>query len=102
MKLLAAVSLSLAAATLTNATPTPSITCPSTPSHSVFGIPGTPKSILTPQTRTGTNTVNGVPNPLHVRGGELHEPETVEDVDALVLNAAANNQLVVIDFTASW
>jgi hypothetical protein len=35
-------------------------------------------------------------------GGELHHPETVEDVDALILNASSNNQLVVIDFTASW
>jgi hypothetical protein len=106
MKFLSALSLSLAA--LANATPTPSITCPSVPS--VFGIPGgATKSILTAQSSTGpgtsrddTSTGNIIPNPLHVRGGELHQPETVEDVDALVFNAAANNQLVVIDFTASW
>merc|ERR1712232_1007010 len=56
------------------------------------GIPsGTSRPSLTP-----------VGNPLFVRGGELHEPETVEDVDAIVSNAALNNQLVVIDFTASW
>jgi len=36
------------------------------------------------------------------RGGALHEPETLADVEALVMNAAAQNQLVVIDFTASW
>ena len=40
---------------------------------------------------------------LQVRGGgDLHQPETVEDVDDLVMNASMNDQLVVIDFTASW
>ncbi|KAL3906931.1 MAG: hypothetical protein SGILL_009079, partial [Bacillariaceae sp.] len=35
-------------------------------------------------------------------GGELHEPETLQDVESLVLGAATNRKLVVIDFTASW
>lgn len=39
---------------------------------------------------------------LRVRGGELHEPETLADVEALVLDAAGSGRLVVIDFTASW
>lgn len=53
----------------------------------------------------GSNSMTsaGVAAALQVRGGgDLHQPETVEDVDALVLNASSNNQLVVIDFTASW
>jgi hypothetical protein len=37
-----------------------------------------------------------------LRGGELHEPETLQDTEALVLNAATNRKLLVIDFTASW
>ena len=35
-------------------------------------------------------------------GGRLHHPETIQDVEALILNASLKNQLVVIDFTASW
>ena len=80
---------------MVSGTPTPSTTCASSTAGSgnnVFGIPASSK-------RTG-----GLPasNPLQVRGGELHEPETVEDVDALVLQAASQHKLVVIDFTASW
>ncbi len=107
MKLLHAVSV-VSWVAFTGATPTPSIACPSTPSLStvvntnVFGIPGTSKSIPATPGSTLATAANLGPNPLHVRGGELHEPETVEDVDALLLNAASNNQLVVIDFTASW
>jgi hypothetical protein len=74
-------------------TPTPATTCASSGAGSgnkVFGIPASSKRGL------------AATNPLHVRGGELHEPVTVEDVDALVLYAATHNQLVVIDFTASW
>lgn len=37
-----------------------------------------------------------------LRGGELHEPETLEDVNSLVLRAGSAGQLVVIDFTATW
>lgn len=75
-------------------TPTPSTSCGASSgasgSGNVFGIPASSKRGL------------GTANPLHVRGGELYQPETVEEVDALVLNAANNGQLVVIDFTASW
>jgi hypothetical protein len=77
------------------ATPNPSTTCPSSANtNAVFGIPANSK-----RGALSSGTAN---SPLHVRGGELHQPETVEDVDALILNAASNNQLVVIDFTASW
>lgn len=117
MKLVPALSISLVA--LATATPTPSISCPSTPSHSnnAFGIPGSGKTIFTsPGPFSATTTTSSssssniatsslhdlASNPLHVRGGALHEPETVQDVDALLLNAASNDQLVVIDFTASW
>jgi hypothetical protein len=77
------------------ATPTPSTTCPSSANtNAVFGVPANSK-----RGGLSSGTAN---SPLHVRGGELHQPETVEDVEAIILNAASNNQLVVIDFTASW
>ena len=40
--------------------------------------------------------------PSVVRGGAVQEPETVEDVDALIMRASAEGKLVVIDFTATW
>eukprot|EP00531_Pseudo-nitzschia_arenysensis_P013563 CAMPEP_0116140398 /NCGR_PEP_ID=MMETSP0329-20121206/13822_1 /TAXON_ID=697910 /ORGANISM="Pseudo-nitzschia arenysensis, Strain B593" /LENGTH=184 /DNA_ID=CAMNT_0003635501 /DNA_START=163 /DNA_END=717 /DNA_ORIENTATION=- len=61
-----------------------------------------------------SNTVFGVPaaklsrksapvNVVHsLRGGDLHEPETLDDVNSLVLRAGSAGQLVVIDFTATW
>ena len=88
-------------------TPSPSTTaCASTnscaaasaansPPPSVFGVPKSSSSTTKP-----APTVT--PALLKVRGGQLHSPETVGEVDALVLNAASNGQLVVIDFTASW
>jgi thioredoxin 1 len=65
--------LSLAAAT----PPTPRSTCPASP----FGI---------------------ARNALNVRGGEVIEPETLEDVESILIKAGASNQLVVIDFSATW
>eukprot|EP00538_Stauroneis_constricta_P011945 CAMPEP_0119551416 /NCGR_PEP_ID=MMETSP1352-20130426/4681_1 /TAXON_ID=265584 /ORGANISM="Stauroneis constricta, Strain CCMP1120" /LENGTH=170 /DNA_ID=CAMNT_0007597473 /DNA_START=161 /DNA_END=673 /DNA_ORIENTATION=+ len=39
---------------------------------------------------------------LDIRGGEVFEAETLDEVDALVLRAAANHQLIVVDFSATW
>lgn len=39
---------------------------------------------------------------LVARGGEVHEPESAEDVDAILLRAGSENKLVVIDFSATW
>lgn len=45
----------------------------------------------------------GVPkSALNVRGGEVLEPETLQDVESILLKAGASNQLVVIDFSAVW
>jgi len=60
------------------ATPTPKGTCPS---PNMFGVP---KSAL------------------NVRGGEVLEPESLEDVESILVKAGASNQLVVIDFSATW
>mmetsp|Transcript_26830 Transcript_26830/g.39236 ORF Transcript_26830/g.39236 Transcript_26830/m.39236 type:complete len:165 (+) Transcript_26830:101-595(+) len=38
----------------------------------------------------------------NVRGGEVHEPATLPDVEGLLIKAGAQGQLVVIDFSATW
>jgi thioredoxin 1 len=37
-----------------------------------------------------------------VRGGEVLEPESLQDVDAILLRAGSEGKLVVIDFSATW
>jgi thiol-disulfide isomerase/thioredoxin len=97
---------SLSVVVVVEATPTPSTTCASSsgttnPSsnnnnnNNVFGVPKSTKAAVTPSSAASSILH-------HIRGGELHSPETLDEVNALVLNAAANGQLVVIDFTASW
>jgi len=69
--------------------------CPSgdnTCSSTVFGVPAAKLA----RKATPTSVVHSL------RGGELHEPETLEDVNSLVLRAGSAGQLVVIDFTATW
>lgn len=39
---------------------------------------------------------------LMVRGGEVLEPESLQDVDAILLRAGSEGKLVVIDFSATW
>eukprot|EP00934_Nitzschia_sp_Nitz4_P001498 Nitzschia sp. Nitz4//NODE_202_length_38933_cov_72.610268//7858//8505//NITZ4_additional_000019-RA//1//CDS//3329531777//1498//frame0 len=78
---------------------TPSITCTSTANanalqyQKVFGIPGTP--VKYPVACSSNN-------PLLIRGGAVTQADSPEQVDALVLKAAANDLLLVIDFTATW
>lgn len=101
-----------------DSTPTPTLTCATSGSssssacqnsnnhnrhpnpihHNVFGIPssGTPIQYKVTSSQIYNNPLLGI------RGGALHEPETLQDVEALVLKAAMNNQLLVIDFSATW
>lgn len=76
MRLLFLVLYLLAA--LVAASPPTTSTCPS---PSIFGV---------------------AKNVLSIRGGEVLEPESLQDVEALLLKAGAANQLVVIDFSATW
>jgi len=39
---------------------------------------------------------------LKIRGGQVHEPTTLEDVEALLMKAGSEQKLVVIDFSATW
>jgi len=61
-------------------------------SNTMFGIPETKLA----RKSTTANAIHGL------RGGELHEPETLEDVNSLVLKAGSEGRLVIIDFTATW
>jgi hypothetical protein len=67
---------------------------PANNGNNIFGVPEAKlgRALASPSSATAAS--------LNVRGGDLHEPDTLDEVEALVLNAAANNQLVVIDFTA--
>lgn len=55
--------------------------CPTAPKKALFGIPKT--------------------LPLDVRGGAVEEPQTLDDVDALILKAGSEGKLVVIDFSGA-
>jgi thioredoxin 1 len=72
-------------------------------------VAATPAPANTATCAAGTassNNVFGVKRVLNtitqLRGGELHEPDSLEEMDAIVSDAASNQQLVVIDFTATW
>jgi thioredoxin 1 len=39
---------------------------------------------------------------LSVRGGEVLEPDSLQDVDAILMRAGSEGKLVVIDFSATW
>lgn len=62
----------------------------------VFGVPDAKLAKATSTQQQQQHVVH------ELRGGELHEPETLQDTETLVLTAATNRQLMVIDFTASW
>ena len=71
--------------------PTNPAACPSGTISTVFGIPEAKLA----RKSTAASAIQAL------RGGELHEPETLEDVNSLVLKAGSAGQLVVIDFTAT-
>lgn len=43
-----------------------------------------------------------VPAVLTLRGGAVLEPESLQDVEAILLRAGSEGKLVVIDFSATW
>mmetsp|Transcript_28523 Transcript_28523/g.40746 ORF Transcript_28523/g.40746 Transcript_28523/m.40746 type:complete len:154 (-) Transcript_28523:171-632(-) len=48
---------------------------------------------------TRTTTSNNI---LSIRGGAVHESSTLGDLDSKIQNAALQNKLTIIDFTAQW
>ena len=58
--------------------------------------PGTSTSSLNTPTSSSLDTT------LSIRGGEVIEPSTLSEVDDILMKAAAEGKLVVIDFSATW
>jgi thiol-disulfide isomerase/thioredoxin len=60
----------------------------------------------TPKAPLFSDSIFGVskrlPSMLQVRGGHVLEPESLEAVESILLKAGSEQQLVVIDFTATW
>jgi len=48
---------------------------------------------------TTTTTVNEI---LSIRGGAVHESQTLSDLESRIQSAALQNKLTVVDFTATW
>jgi len=51
------------------------------------------------QRRWTSTTTTGV---LAIRGGAVHESQTLGDLDSRIQSAALQDKLTVIDFTATW
>lgn len=83
-------------------TPTPNRNCPTTTRANRNHVFGRPISSLatTPAPRRAPGFAPA--RLVQLRGGELHHPETLDDVEAIISKAASEQKLVVIDFTASW
>ena len=63
-------------------------------SNLLFGIRSESKKVAS---ASSIVLINGIS-----RGGELHEPSTLKEVNDLVTRAGIQNKLVVIDFTARY
>lgn len=51
---------------------------------------------------TNNSEQSVLPSILAMRGGEVFEPTTLEDVNDILMRASAEGKLVVIDFSATW
>eukprot|EP00553_Chaetoceros_curvisetus_P000485 CAMPEP_0204616128 /NCGR_PEP_ID=MMETSP0717-20131115/3447_1 /ASSEMBLY_ACC=CAM_ASM_000666 /TAXON_ID=230516 /ORGANISM="Chaetoceros curvisetus" /LENGTH=164 /DNA_ID=CAMNT_0051629259 /DNA_START=109 /DNA_END=600 /DNA_ORIENTATION=+ len=58
-----------------------------------FGCPATPAF---------TSARNNLDTALSLRGGEVQEPTTLQEVEDILMKASAEGKLVVIDFSAVW
>lgn len=91
------VTVLLAIAPITGATMTPGV---------MAAPAGACPSRQQKQSETAAPSIFGVsrqlPALLSMRGGQVFEPETLEDVEAILLKAGSEQKLVVIDFGATW
>ena len=55
---------------------------------------------LTPASIFGVS--KRLPTLMSIRGGEVMEPESLDEVESILTKAGSEQKLVVIDFTASW
>ncbi|GKY96196.1 hypothetical protein MPSEU_000579500 [Mayamaea pseudoterrestris] len=99
--LLAICVLLLCMAVVTQAMHSPIKTSSSSPvaapvfgTDKVFGVSA--KKIPSTRSRTTCSSIHSL------RGGAVHEPETLADVEALLIKAGSEGKLVVIDFSATW
>jgi thiol-disulfide isomerase/thioredoxin len=58
---------------------------------------GVSKNKLSSTQSSVATAVDGIP-----RGGEVFEPVSLDDVEAILGKASEEQQLVVIDFSATW
>ena len=68
-----------------------------TGSRRPFGV--VPRSHQQSKTSTTSCHHNDI---LAIRGGAVHESQTLSDLESRIQSAALQNKLTVIDFTATW
>mmetsp|Transcript_39911 Transcript_39911/g.82988 ORF Transcript_39911/g.82988 Transcript_39911/m.82988 type:complete len:173 (+) Transcript_39911:141-659(+) len=62
----------------------------------------TPSSTIPPTTVDGGLFGVSQRLPVLMRGGAVEEPDSLQDVESIILRAGGEGKLVVIDFTATW
>ncbi|KAL7428517.1 hypothetical protein ACHAXH_001575 [Discostella pseudostelligera] len=67
-------------------------------SHSLFRSVG----VAPPTTSTTCTTPTTMNDILSIRGGAVHESQTLSDLESRIQSAALQNKLTVVDFTATW
>mmetsp|Transcript_6597 Transcript_6597/g.6265 ORF Transcript_6597/g.6265 Transcript_6597/m.6265 type:complete len:177 (-) Transcript_6597:161-691(-) len=68
-------------------------------SETRFGCPATSSSESASASVSNGNSLDAA---LSLRGGEVQEPTTLQEVDDIIMKASAQGKLVVIDFSATW
>ena len=75
---------------------------------SVMATSGSGRSIsprpfgITSSSSSPTSSCNTQRTILDIRGGAVHESSTLADLESKIQNAALQNKLTIIDFTATW
>jgi len=59
-------------------------------------------NIRKPSFITSSSCLSSWNKALNIRGGEVTQVDTMEDLNSIILSASASGKLVVIDFSATW
>lgn len=59
-------------------------------------------NIRKPSFITSSSCLSSWNKALNIRGGEVTQVDTMEDLNSIILSASASGKLVVIDFSAVW
>jgi hypothetical protein len=62
----------------------------------IFGVSAKRFPVSKPTKRCTMETM------ISLRGGQVLEPESLDDVEAILIKAGSEGKLVVIDFSATW